>query len=129
MDKTTYEAKRDDLLREAYRLEQDLRDTQIALGNLDRRWELDHEARIHREYRLRPEHVTMAKAVAFAYMDFRNLRPFGNSDWRRDLAKVLGWELPNDDLSNEQHERADRLMRELPLALKELLAGIALPHR
>ena len=39
----------------------------------------------------------------------------------RDVAKILNWELPNDDLSNEQYATAERLIKELPFALNKII--------
>ena len=51
-------------------------------------------------------------------------RPFGNSNMHGDIASILGWELPNDDLSDAQKERADVLLEELPFALNSILSSL-----
>ena len=48
-------------------------------------------------------------------------RPFGDSDMYGCVAKILKWELPNEDLSDEQRKRADRLLDELPYVLNKIL--------
>ena len=51
-------------------------------------------------------------------------RPFWNSNISNDVANILGWELPNDDLSFEQQEKVQQLLRELPFVLNNLLKTI-----
>lgn len=52
-------------------------------------------------------------------------RPFGNSYVGRDIANILGWKLDEDEeLTDAQQKKADRLMEELPLALNLLIERI-----
>jgi len=53
-------------------------------------------------------------------------RPFGNSCTYSDIARILKWELPNDDLSDEQRQKADKLLDELPFVLNKVMQKIKL---
>ena len=48
-------------------------------------------------------------------------RPFGNSYYYDDIADILGWQKPNEELSDKQTERADQLLYELPFMLNNIL--------
>jgi hypothetical protein len=59
-----------------------------------------------------PDYIKLLKRMEFkryedggdyVYMGVEGKRPFGNSNIHHDIAEILGWELPNDDLSYEQH--------------------------
>ncbi len=57
----------------------------------------------------------------YVFMGVNGKRPFGNSSIYSDIAQTLSWKLPNDDLSDEQYERAKQLIVELPIALNKIL--------
>jgi hypothetical protein len=91
----------------------------------------DRDREIWQGFELSADHVELLKAAEFKYFEsggdyvligIEGKRPFGNSDVYRDVARVLGWKLPNDDLSDEQAELAGKLLRELPLALNEIIS-------
>ena len=48
-------------------------------------------------------------------------RPFGNSSVYWDMARILGWKMEDDDPSEKQCERLERLMKELPLAVNSII--------
>ena len=52
-------------------------------------------------------------------------RPFGNSNVYRDVAKILNWKLPNDDLSDEQREKVSQLLKELPFVINKILTNLS----
>lgn len=80
------------------------------------------------------EHVKLLQHMHFEGIWFGDVvsigvdgkRPFGNSNYRKDVARILEWELPNDDLSNEQEKHAEQLMEELPYALNILIGRFSL---
>jgi len=51
-------------------------------------------------------------------------RPFGTSNYYSDIAEILNWELPNEDLSDVQRKKAEQLLDELPYALNKLIKSI-----
>ena len=58
-------------------------------------------------------------------------RPYGNSDVAHDVAEILGWvEDRNEELSEEQEDKAFALHRETEVALQILIqnAGITVPQ-
>lgn len=60
----------------------------------------------------------------YVYIGVDGKRPFGNSDIMQDVAEILKWKLPNDDLSEKQYEKAKQLLKELPYALNNLIKNI-----
>ncbi len=58
-------------------------------------------------------------------------RPFGSGDMPLDVAQILGWEVDEDGLSEEQQEQAIRLHFEMGYVAKSLLAAWAMtmPHK
>ena len=75
------------------------------------------------------EHKKLLKRMSFkeykdggdyVFIGCDGKRPFRNSDVYRDVAEILDWKLPNDDLSDEQREKANRLLKEYAsLVLRE----------
>jgi hypothetical protein len=51
-------------------------------------------------------------------------RPFGNSNMYGDIAEILDWKLPNEDLSDEQREEADKLLQELPAVINAIFKNL-----
>lgn len=60
----------------------------------------------------------------YVFIGVNGKRPFGNSNVYRDIAEILGWKLPNSDLSDAQEAKAARLLEELPYALNNLLQNV-----
>ena len=75
------------------------------------------------------DHLKLLKEMNFQGMWHGDLvsigvcgkRPFGNSSYYHDIAEILGWELPNDDLSDKQQKEAENLLEELPFALNYII--------
>ena len=75
------------------------------------------------------EHIKLLKRMTFEDLDggecvfigVNGKRPFGNSDIYNDVAEILEWELPNDDLSSKQQKRASILLEELPFVLNKII--------
>ena len=95
---------------------------------------IDYALNEHKRKRLLKIEVTDEHKKLLSNMDFKGMwygdtvsigadgkRPFGNSSVYSDVARILGWELPNDDLSNEQVKRAEELLDELPYALNKII--------
>jgi len=87
---------------------------------------------IKKNFILKPSHIKLLKRMEFEGIFYGDLvsigvggkRPFGNSNTYGDIAEILGWEKPNDDLGNEQQIEAERLMHELPLAVNEIISSL-----
>ena len=95
--------------------------------------ELIQEELLRKNFRLKPDHIKLLKRMEFETLDWGDLacigvngkRPFGNSYVGRDIANILGWKLDEDEeLTDAQQKKADRLMEELPLALNLLIERI-----
>lgn len=93
----------------------------------------DKERKILSEIIPTDEHKKLIKELEFVsykdggdyvFIGVDGKRPFGNSDILRDVAEILKWKLPNDDLSDKQYEKAQQLLKELPYALNNILKGI-----
>ena len=89
---------------------------------------------IKHKFKLSSEHIKLLKHMEFVFYEnggdaviigVDGKRPFGNSNVHKDIAKILEWVLPNDDLSNKQYDKAERLLRELPLALNQIIGGLS----
>lgn len=78
---------------------------------------------------LNKDHIKLLKQMKFLGMFLGDTvcigvdgkRPFGNSYIPRDIANILNWKLPNSDLSDEQLKQANKLFKELPLALNRII--------
>ncbi len=77
-----------------------------------------------------PDYIKLLKRLQFklyekgsdyVYMGVDGKRPFGNSSINRDIAEILDWELPNDDLSFKQHEKCKDYLNKLPDFLNFLI--------
>ncbi len=77
-----------------------------------------------------PDYIKLLKRMEFkkyesggdyVYMGVEGKRPFGNSSIEHDIAKILGWKLPNDDLSHEQHDECKKYLNKLPDFLNFLI--------
>ena len=77
-----------------------------------------------------PDYMKLLKRLEFkkykdggdyVYMGVDGKRPFGNSFIHRDISEILGWELPNDDLSYKQHEECEKYLDKLPDFLNFLI--------
>lgn len=125
--------KRREESKEAYKLEQRRED----IARIHRQWEQNRRQRyfdrIKENFVLREEHVVLLKAVYewqlvegsdWASIAASGKYPFGNSDWREDVYRILGWELTYDKEGVEEKwaDRASDLMAELPHALTAILA-------
>ena len=90
------------------------------------RWKIDLEKNLvvteeHRELLRNMYFKTYREGGDYVFIGVDGKRPFGDSSLYRCIAEILKWELPNDYLSNEQQERAERLIDELPFALNQIL--------
>lgn len=100
-----------------------------ALRKLKDRRISERKQFIRDNFILKEEHKKLLKEMEFLGMWLGDTvsigadgkRPFGNSFMYEDIVRILGWEKPNDDLSNEQMEEARKLLEELPLALNEII--------
>jgi len=87
---------------------------------------------IKKNFMLKSSHIKLLKRMEFEGIFYGDLvsigvdgkRPFGNSHTYGDIAEILGWKKPNDDLSDEQQIEAERLMHELPLAVNEVIKAL-----
>lgn len=90
----------------------------------------------YKEFTLTADHVAILRRANVDWIDYAyegaaglNLkRPYGNQDWQRDIATVLGWTLFEDadeetHFSAEQAAAASRLHRETETALSVILAA------
>ena len=92
--------------------------------------------RLVANFKLREDHLKLLRNMVFVGMypgdsvsiGVDGKRPFGNSWPYSDVAEILGWELPNDDLSDDQQIAAAILMDELPLALNEIICTLEWQH-
>lgn len=64
------------------------------------------------------------KGSDYVFIGVNGKRPFGNSNVDNDVARILKWKLPNDDLSDKQRKKAWKLLEELPYALNKIIASI-----
>lgn len=70
---------------------------------------------IRDNFRLTDEHRVLLSKMKFDKE--KNYIPYNNYE---EIAKILGWQIPNEYVSYSQSERISRLFEELPLALEEL---------
>lgn len=93
----------------------------------------DQERKILSEIVPTEEHKKLIKELSFVnykdggdyvFIGVDGKRPFGNSDIMQDVAEILKWKLPNNDLSDKQYQKAEQLLKELPYALNNLLKSI-----
>lgn len=79
------------------------------------------------------EHKKLIKMIDFkkyeddddyVFIGCNGKRPFGNSGVYSHIAEILGWELPNDNLSNQQYAKADQLLKELPFVINNILKNV-----
>ena len=64
------------------------------------------------------EHIFLLKEAYFEDLDFNKLI------YDVDIAKTLGWKKPNEEMSDEQKERAEQLTKQLPFVLGKVIANI-----
>jgi hypothetical protein len=111
------------------------RNTQSAISAIEREVARRYAERLTAEFTLTREHILLLKRMRFeglwcgdtVSIGVNGKRPFGNSDVHHDVATILGWELDHDaydSVSTEQHDAAQRLLDELPLALNAIIAGL-----
>tara|TARA_R110000868_G_scaffold13556_5_gene63073 strand:- start:514 stop:1020 length:507 start_codon:yes stop_codon:yes gene_type:complete len=91
-----------------------------------------HKMAALRKVKPTSDHIKLLKSMEFlggwdgsVSIYAEGKRPFGNSGYMKDVARILGWKLPNDDLSDEQYEQANKLLEELPYALNNLLSSLS----
>ena len=51
-------------------------------------------------------------------------KPYGNSDVENDIAKILGWEIKDDELTDHQIDMANKLHKETETALQICLSRL-----
>ena len=79
-------------------------------------------------------HLKLLKRVNISFNDgeiddvpgIDTKRPFGNSDWVRDVAEILEWTLVDSDeweIPEEYHTTAEKLLKELRDALQVVLTA------
>jgi hypothetical protein len=77
-----------------------------------------------------PDYIKLLKRMEFVrykegndhvYIGVDGKRPFGNSSIELDVADILGWKLPNDDLSYEQYDECKKYLNKLPDFLNFLI--------
>lgn len=97
---------------------------------------IDYGINHHKKAKLRKvkttsEHIKLLQAMEFlgswngvVSLYAEGKRPFGNSDILKDVARILDWKLPNDELSDEQVDRANMLLDELPYALNNIISSL-----
>jgi hypothetical protein len=78
-----------------------------------------------------PDYIKLLKKLEFkrykdgddyVYMGVDGKRPFRDtSRIHLDIAKILDWKLPNDDLSYEQHDECRKYLDKLPDFLNFLI--------
>ena len=104
----------------------------IKLSEIEEKERDSYLQSIKENFTLKPEHIKLLQRMEFEGIFYGDLvsigvggkRPFGNSNTYGDIAEILGWEKPNDDLGNEQQIEAERLMHELPLAVNEIISSL-----
>ena len=121
-------------------LQIEINKTKRELSNLEnklyelKRDEIDKYLKDIREnFVLKTEHIKLLQRMQFEGIFFGDIvsigvqgkRPFGNSNTYKDIAEILEWQLPNDNLSDEQQKKAERLMNELPIAINTLFRDIS----
>lgn len=120
----------DELAKRRQELEDELRDIAILMRTHREREERRQQERLVRNFRLKKDHIKLLKRMEFVYFGKGDLvsigvegkRPFGNSSVYRDMAQILGWKFDEEeDLTQRQCDRLERLMKELPLALNRIL--------
>jgi TolA-binding protein len=102
---------------------------QSQIESLERERKRRYKEQLEKNFKLTDEHIKLLQNMQFeglwlgdaVSIGVDGKRPFGNSNCYRDIAEILGWKLPNDTLSDEQQEKADRLLDELPLAVNHIL--------
>ena len=84
-------------------------------------------------FTLTEDHMELLRVANISWLNFGTgapgidpKRPYGNSDWEGDIARILDWEVFEDHegekhLSKEQYKLAERLHRELEEALQVFL--------
>lgn len=87
-------------------------------------------------FTLTGEHIKLLRSMNVGWQDCEYgapeidpKRPYGNSSVELDIAEILGWELGEDDddeLTDEQRERAATLHRETQTALQVVLHTLSL---
>lgn len=84
--------------------------------------------RMPMRFTLTTEHVALLRAMNVGWQDCETgapeidpKRPYGNSSVELDVAEILGWEVDEDGLTDEQHDRAATLHRETQTALQVVL--------
>lgn len=82
-----------------------------VIGN--RKWKQTSD-----NFKLTDQHKTLVKLLYFGRLDTTPQLGYSYSE----LAKKLGWQLPNEDVSDEQREALEHLIYELPLALEAVIA-------
>lgn len=76
-----------------------------------------YKQKLRKDFQMTPEHKTLISRIDFGDFD-RKPSVYGSNE---ALAKLLGWELPNEYVSTEQEKKLKKLIDELPVALAELL--------
>lgn len=83
-------------------------------------------------FKVYPYHIKLLREMEFEYLNLGDLvsigvdgkRPFGNSDWRMDMAEILGWPLTDGELTDGQRATADQIMLELAQAVNTIIASV-----
>lgn len=100
------------------RLHNELEVTRAKLRTVSEVLDRRDKAQLIKEFKLSDEHRSLIKEI---YWEIEN--PY-NSLNIEDVIRILGWQKPNDEPSDEQVEEAAKLLKEIPMALRELFKGI-----
>ena len=117
------------LKQERMGLERQLQEVSCEIRRMEERKKREGQERLVRNFRLKQDHIKLLKRMEFRYFGTGDLvsigvegkRPFGNSSVYWDMARILGWKMEDDDPSEKQCERLERLMKELPLAVNSII--------
>lgn len=79
------------------------------------------------------DHIKLLKQMYFeefknggdlVFIGCEGKRPFGSRNIYMDVAEILEWKLPNDDLSDGQRKQADQLLKELPFVINNIFKNL-----
>lgn len=83
------------------------------------------------EFTITEEHIVLLRNLHTTWqwgtLNINNKRPFGDSDFDADIARLLGWEIPDFDNDNPNkilsfEKRCDQMFKELSIALQICLS-------
>jgi hypothetical protein len=87
------------------------------------------------QFEVTPDHIKLLQAMYVDWNDSENgaptinpKRPYGNSDVTCDIAKILGWDLPEDEdeIDEKYNIQADKIHREMETCLQILLVNMSI---